>query len=34
MNAGIDVHVCMGYVYAYVHMHMSKYSLRYSHKRI
>ena len=27
-NAGIDVHVCMRYVYAYVHMHMNTYSLR------
>ena len=29
MNAGIDLHVCMRYVYTYVNMHMNTYSLRY-----
>ena len=27
MNAGMDVHVCMRYVYAYGHMHMNKQAL-------
>ena len=30
INAGIDVHVCM----RYVHIHMNKYSLTYSHKKL
>ena len=34
MYDGIDVHVCMRYVYAYVHMHRNTYSLRYSLKSI
>ena len=34
MNVGIDVHVCMRYVYAYVYMHMNTYNLKDSLKNI